>query len=55
MPNTTAAQLPADDPGASDLVIDTFDQMHNPIEARMAATGVCASFAAAVEPAHRAA
>ncbi|HEV7657853.1 MAG TPA: hypothetical protein VGP36_24390 [Mycobacteriales bacterium] len=55
MPTTTAPQLPVDDPAASDLVIATFDHMHNSAEARLAATGVCISYAASVEPAHRAA
>lgn len=49
MPEITAAPLPISDQSVCDLVIDTFDQMHNPTELRLWPT----NWAAPVEPAYR--
>ncbi len=50
MPEITTSPLPIDDRSVCDLVIDTFDQMHNPAELRLWPS----NWAAPVEPAHRA-
>lgn len=51
MREITSCPLPVDDRSVSDLVIDTFDQMHNPTGLRLWPS----NWAAPVEPAHRAA
>lgn len=49
MADIITPQFPADDRSACDLVIDTFDQMHNPTELRLWPS----NWAAPVEPAYR--
>jgi hypothetical protein len=55
MPEIAAALLPADDYSYCDLVIDTFDQMHNPGEFWLAATQPSICWAVPVDPAAHAA
>ena len=47
MPNDTNAQTSVEDRYACDVVIDTFDQMHNPTELRLWPS----NWAAPVDPA----
>lgn len=53
MPENFASPLFTDDRSACDLVIDTFDQMHNMADLSLLACHVCigAGTAAAIDPA----